>query len=147
MLNTRKAAIIGCGFVGASIAFALMQQGIFSELILIDQNEEKAQGEAMDLSHGIPYTTSMQIRAGTYDDITDCAMIILTAGVNQKPNESRLDLIGRNLVILKSILSELTRRNVQGILLVVSNPVDVLTYAAWKLSHLPAHRVIGSGTV
>ena len=91
MLNTRKAAIIGCGFVGASIAFALMQQGIFSELILIDQNEEKAQGEAMDLSHGIPYTTSMQIRAGTYDDITDCAMIILTAGVNQKPNESRLD--------------------------------------------------------
>lgn len=147
MLNTRKAAIIGCGFVGASIAFALMQQGIFSELILIDQNQEKAQGEAMDLSHGIPYTSSMQIRAGTYDDIVDCAMIILTAGVSQKPNESRLDLIGRNIVILKSILSELTRRNVQGILLVVSNPVDILTYAAWKLSHLPAHRVIGSGTV
>lgn len=147
MINVRKAAVIGCGFVGASIAFSLMQRGLYSELVLIDVNREKAQGEAMDLSHGLPYTASMRIYAGGYDDVADCSMVILTAGANQKPGETRLDLIGKNVAILKSIIPELTRRNFGGILLVVSNPVDVLTYAAWKLSGLPAHRVIGSGTV
>lgn len=147
MVNVRKAAIIGCGFVGASIAFSLMQRGLYSELVLIDVNREKAEGEAMDLSHGLPYTASMRIYAGGYDDAADCAMVILTAGANQKPGETRLDLIGKNVAILKSIVPELTRRDFQGILLVVSNPVDVLTYAAWKLSGLPARRVIGSGTV
>ena len=126
MINVRKAAIIGCGFVGSSIAFSLMQ---------------------MDLSHGLPYAASMQIYAGTYDDVADCAMVILTAGANQKPGETRLDLIDKNVTILKSIIPELTKRLFQGILLVVSNPVDVLTYAAWKLSGLPAKHVIGSGTV
>ena len=147
MINVRKAAIIGCGFVGSSIAFSLMQRGLYSELVLIDANFKKAEGEAMDLSHGLPYTASMQIYAGSYDDIADCAIAILTAGANQKPGESRLDLIGRNVAILKSIIPELTRRKFQGILLVVSNPVDVLTYSAWKLSGLPARHVIGSGTV
>lgn len=147
MINVRKAAVIGCGFVGASIAFSLMQRGLYSELVLIDVNREKAQGEAMDLSHGLPYTASMRIYAGGYDDVADCSMVILTAGANQKPGETRLDLIGKNVAILKSIIPELTRRNFGGILMVVSNPVDVLTYAAWKLSGLPAHRVIGSGTV
>ena len=95
MINVRKAAVIGCGFVGASIAFSLMQKGIFSELVLIDANREKAEGEAMDLSHGLPYTASMRIYAGDYDDVADCAMVIVTAGANQKPGETRLDLIGR----------------------------------------------------
>ena len=147
MVNVRKAAVIGCGFVGASIAFSLMQRGLYSELVLLDVNREKAEGEAMDLSHGLPYTASMRIYAGGYDDVADCSMVILTAGANQKPGETRLDLIGKNVAILKSIIPELTRRDFQGILLVVANPVDVLTYAAWKLSGLPAHRVIGSGTV
>ena len=147
MINVRKAAIIGCGFVGSSIAFSLMQRGLYSELVLIDANQAKAEGEAMDLSHGLPYAASMQIYAGTYDDVADCAMVILTAGANQKPGETRLDLIDKNVAILKSIIPELTERMFQGTLLVVSNPVDVLTYAAWKLSGLPAHRVIGSGTV
>ena len=147
MINVRKAAIIGCGFVGSSIAFSLMQRGLYSELVLIDANQAKAEGEAMDLSHGLPYAASMQIYAGTYDDVADCAMVILTAGANQKPGETRLDLIDKNVAILKSIIPELTRRLFQGILLVVSNPVDVLTYAAWKLSGLPAKHVIGSGTV
>ena len=146
-VNTRKAAVIGCGFVGASIAFSMMQRGLYSELVLIDVNREKAEGEAMDLSHGLPYAASMQIYAGGYDDAADCAMVIVTAGANQKPGETRLDLIVKNVAILKSIIPELTSRSFQGILLVVSNPVDVLTYAAWKLSGLPAHRVIGSGTV
>lgn len=147
MINPRKAAVIGCGFVGASIGFSLMQRGLFSELVLIDVNHAKAEGEAMDLSDGLPYTTSMEIYAGTYDDAADCALAIVTAGANQKPGETRLDLIGKNVGILKSIVPELTRRGFHGILLVVANPVDVLTYAAWKLSGLPVNQVIGSGTV
>ena len=147
MIDVRKAAIIGCGFVGASIAFSLMQRGLYSELVLIDSDREKAAGEAMDLSHGLPYAASMQIYAGTYDDTADCSMVILAAGASQKPGETRLDLIGRNTAILRRILPELTGRGFQGILLVVSNPVDVLTYAAWRLSGLPAGQVFGSGTV
>ena len=88
MINVRKAAVIGCGFVGSSIAFSLMQRGLFSELVLIDANREKAEGEAMDLSHGLPYTASMRIYAGDYDDVADCAMVIVTAGANQKPGET-----------------------------------------------------------
>lgn len=138
MINVRKAAIIGCGFVGSSIAFSLMQRGLYSELVLIDADRDKAAGEAMDLSHGLPYAAPMQIHAGTYDETTDCSMVILAAGASQKPGETRLDLIGRNIDILRRILPELTGRGFQGILLVVSNPVDVLTYAAWRLSGLPA---------
>ena len=146
-VNFRKAAIIGCGAVGASIAFRFLQQGLFSHLVLLDANQERAEGEAMDLSDGLPYGSAMEITAGTYDDIAGCALAVITAGVNQKPGESRLELIGRNTAILKDILSELTARSFGGILLIVSNPVDVLTYTAWRLSGLPRERVIGSGTV
>ena len=147
MLNIRKAAIVGCGFVGSSIAFRLVQQGLFSELVLIDANRSKAEGEAMDLSHGLPYAASMDIYAGDYDAAADCGLMIVTAGANQKPGETRLDLIGKNVAILGSIIPEIRRRHFEGVLLVVSNPVDVLTYAAWRMSGLPAGRVIGSGTV
>lgn len=147
MINTRKAAVIGCGFVGASIAFSLMQRGLFSEIVLLDVDRDKAEGEAMDLSHGLPYTAAISIYAGDYDDVADCALIVVTAGANQKPGETRLDLIGKNVSILRSIVPELSRRGCEGILMIVSNPVDILTYAAWKLSGFPAHRVIGSGTV
>ena len=147
MQNPRKVAVIGCGFVGASIAFSLMQKGLFSELVLIDSNKAKAHGEAMDLSHGLPYAASMDIYAGSYDDIADCALIIITAGANQKPGETRLNLIGKNVGILRAILPQITSRGFEGILLIVSNPVDVLTYAAQRISGYPVHRVIGSGTV
>ena len=147
MVNLRKAAVIGCGFVGSSIAFCLMQKQLFSEMVLIDANVKKAEGEAMDLGHGLPYTSPMNIYAGTYDDIADCALIIITAGVNQKPDETRLDLIDKNVEIFKDIIPRISRTNCEGILLVVSNPVDVLTYTAYKLSGFPANRVIGSGTV
>ena len=147
MNNIQKAAIIGCGFVGSSIAFTLMQSGLFSELVLIDANRGKAEGEAMDLSHGLPFTHPMDIRAGDYDDIGDCALIILTAGAGQKPGETRLDLAHKNVEIFRGIVPEIARRNREAILLVVSNPVDVLTWAAWKLSGYPAQRVLGSGTV
>ena len=145
--NYRKAAVIGCGFVGASIAFRFLQQGLFSHLVLLDANREKAEGEAMDLSDGLPYGASMEITAGTYDDLADCGLVVITAGVNQKPGETRLELIGRNAAILKSIIGEITARPFGGILLIVSNPVDVLTYAARTLSGYSRERVIGSGTV
>lgn len=147
MMNIQKAAVIGCGFVGASSAFSLMQKGLFSELVLIDANQAKAEGEAMDLSHGRPYTHPMQIYAGTYDDISDCALIVITAGANQKPGETRLDLVHKNVAILGAIIPEITKRNFEGILLIVANPVDILTYAALKLSGYPKERVFGSGTV
>ncbi len=146
-VNDRKAAIIGCGFVGASIAFRFLQQGLFSRLVLIDANRDKAEGEAMDLSDGLPYGAAMEITAGTYDDISDCGLVVITAGVNQKPGETRLQLIERNAAIMGSIMSEITARPFQGILLIVSNPVDVLTYTARALSGYPRERVIGSGTV
>ena len=145
--NPRKAAVIGCGNVGASIAFRFLQQGLFSQLVLVDVNREKAEGEAMDLSDGLPYAGAMTITAGGYDDLTDCALIVITAGANQKPGETRLDLIGKNIAILKGVIGEITARDFQGVLLVVANPVDVLTYAAWRLSGYPKNRVIGSGTV
>lgn len=147
MINNRKAAIIGCGFVGASTAFSLMHQGLFTELVLIDVNADKAKGEAMDLSHGRPYVDTSKVYAGTYDDIADCALIIITAGANQKPDETRLDLVHKNVGIFKSIIPEITKRNTEGILLVVANPVDILTYVTLKLSGFPKNRVFGSGTV
>ena len=147
MLNHRKAAVIGCGFVGSACAFSLIQRGLFSELVLIDANQDKAVGEAMDLSHGLPYIAAMDVHAGSYDDLSDCALIVVTAGANQKPGQTRLELIGQNVSILNSIIPQITARPFEGILLIVSNPVDVLTYAAWKISGYPRERVIGSGTV
>lgn len=145
--NVRKVVIIGCGFVGASCAFALMHSGLFSEMVLIDTDKAKAEGEALDISHGIPFAKPIKIYAGDYDDIKNASIVILTAGANQKPNESRLDLVKKNICIFKSIIPEITKRNYKGILLVVSNPVDILTTVAQKLSNLPENKVFGSGTV
>lgn len=146
-INLRKVAIIGCGFVGSASAFSLMQSGLFSEMVLIDANKEKAEGEAMDISHGILFARPMKIYAGDYDDIADAAIIVITAGANQKPGETRLDLVHKNVSIFKSIIPEIVKRDFQGILLIVANPVDILTHVALKLSGYPENRVIGSGTV
>ena len=146
-MNNRKVAIIGCGFVGAASAFALMQSGLFSEMVLIDADEKKAEGEAMDIAHGAPFASPVKIYAGTYDDLSDAAIAIVTAGAGQKPGETRLDLVQKNVGIFKSIIPEIAKRNFKGILLVVANPVDILTLTALKLSGLPENRVIGSGTV
>lgn len=147
MINIQKAAIIGCGFVGSTIAYTLMQKGTFSEMVLLDAVRDKAQGEAMDISHGLPFAHSMDIYAGTYEDIADAAVVIITAGANQKPGETRLDLVNKNSRIMKSIISEIKRVHCEGILLIVSNPVDILTHVALKESGFPSERVIGSGTV
>ena len=147
VLNNRKAAIVGCGFVGSASAFALMESGLFSEMVLIDADRNKAEGEALDISHGLPFAKPMQIYAGDYDDISDASIIIVTAGAGQKPGETRLDLVHKNVGIFKSIIPEIAKKNKDAILLIVANPVDILTYAALKLSGYPSNRVFGSGTV
>ena len=146
-MNSRKAAIVGCGFVGSASAFALMESGLFSELVLIDADRNRAEGEALDISHGLPFSKPMQIYAGGYEDIGDAAVVIVTAGAGQKPGETRLDLVKKNVAIFKSIIPQIAKYNQNGILLVVANPVDILTYVAKQLSGFPANRVFGSGTV
>ncbi len=146
-MNIKKVAIIGCGNVGASIAFNLVEKSMFSEMVLIDINKDKAEGEAMDLSHGLPYAAPMDIYAGDYKDISDAAIIIITSGAAQKPGETRLDLIGKNSAIMRSIIEQINAVNPEGILLIVANPVDILTHVALKYSKLPKNRVMGSGTV
>ena len=146
-VQDRKVGIIGCGFVGSSSAFALMQSGLFSEMVLNDVDTERAEGEALDISHGLPFAKPMKIYAGGYDDMMDCSIIAITAGAGQKPGETRLDLVKKNVGIFKGIIPEITKRNYEGILLIVANPVDILTYAAIKLSGFPENRVFGSGTV
>lgn len=146
-MNMQKCAIIGCGFVGATTAFTLVEKGLFSELVLIDLDQEKAQGEAMDLSHGLPFSQPMKIYAGNYKDLSDCGIIIITAGANQQEGQTRIDLVKQNVRILKTIISQIILYNQEAILLILSNPVDILTYAALKFSGFPKNRVIGSGTV
>lgn len=147
ILNTRKAAIVGCGFVGSASAFALMQSGLFSEIVLIDADRNKAEGEALDISHGLPFAKPMQIYAGDYDAIADASLIIVTAGAGQKPGETRLDLVKKNVGIFKTVIPAIVKVNKEAILLIVANPVDILTYAAARLSGFPSNRVFGSGTV
>ena len=147
MINDRKVAVIGCGFVGSSSAFALMQSGLFSEIALLDANRDKAEGEALDISHGVPFAGQTKVYAADYDGIMDAAVIVITAGAAQKPGETRLDLVNKNVGIFRSIIPEIARRNYEGILLIVANPVDILTLAAIKISGFPENRVFGSGTV
>ena len=146
-VDLRKVAIIGCGFVGSASAFALMQSGLFSEMVLIDADKDRAEGEALDISHGLPLGRPMRIYAGNYDDIVDASIIVITAGANQKPDETRLDLVHKNVSIFKNIIPQIQSRSCKGILLIVSNPVDILTYVALKLSGFEENRVLGSGTV
>lgn len=147
MINYRKAVMIGCGFVGSASVFSLMQSGLFSEIAMIDVDKEKAEGEAMDISHGIPFANHMRIFAGDYEEVRDAGVVIITAGANQKPGETRLDLVHKNVGIFKKIIPAIMEHGFDGIILVVANPVDILTYVAQKLSGLPENRVIGSGTV
>jgi len=142
-----RIAIIGAGNVGATFAYSLLISGLAGEIVLIDANQTKAAGEAMDLNHSVPFTQSTRIWAGRYEDTAGAAITVVTAGSAQKPGETRLDLVQRNASIFKSIIPEIVRNNPDGLILVATNPVDILTYSAWKLSGLPASRIIGSGTI
>ncbi|RFA36752.1 L-lactate dehydrogenase [Virgibacillus dokdonensis] len=148
MTPGNKIVLVGTGAVGTSYAYALMNQGLSNELVLVDINEDKAQGEVMDLSHGIVYAPSaMNITQGTYADCKDAAIVVICAGVAQKEGETRLDLVNKNVAIFKSMVKSIMDAGFNGIFIVATNPVDILSYATWKFSQLPKERVIGSGTV
>lgn len=142
-----KVAIIGAGFVGASTAFAMSLQQMATEIVLIDVNKEKAYGEALDINHGISFVGQMAVYSGDYSDCKDADVIIITAGANRKPGETRLDLAKKNVSIAKEITQNVMKYYTHGVILVVSNPVDILTYMISKWSGLPDGRVMGSGTV
>lgn len=146
-MQNSKVVIVGTGFVGMSYAYALVNQGTIEELVLIDINRDKAEGEAMDLNHGLAFAPrKMSIRAGDYSECKNAGLVVITAGVNQKEGETRTHLLNRNAGIIKSVVKEIMSSGFDGILLVASNPVDVLAYVAWKESGLDESRVIGSGT-
>ena len=143
-----KVIIIGCGNVGMSYAYALVNQKCnVDELVLIDKNQDKCAGEALDLNHSIPYSpNNMTIRCGDYSDVTDAKIIVIAAGANQKPGETRRDLLHKNQEVFKSIIADVMKYNFNGIFLVATNPVDALCYYTLKYSHLPTSQVIGTGT-
>ena len=142
-----RVAVVGAGFVGATFAYALLLSGLASEIVLIDANQAKAEGEAMDLNHAVPLARPAQVWAGTYADCAGAAITVVTAGSAQRPGETRLDLTARNTEIFRQIIPQVAQNNPGGILLIATNPVDVLTYASQKFSGLPPKQVIGSGTI
>ncbi len=142
-----RVVIIGAGLVGSTFAYSLMINGIVSEIILIDVNQERLEGEIMDLNHGISFVRPALVRAGTYADCADADIIVITAGSNQRPGESRIDLLARNAEIFKGIIGKIKETGSKSILLIATNPVDIMTYITYKLSGFPENRVIGSGTV
>ena len=143
-----KVVLVGTGFVGMSMAYSMLNRGGIQELILIDINKDKTIGEEMDLAHGLPYAPQkMIIRAGDYDECKDAQVVVITAGVAQKPGQTRLELAEVNSKIMKDITKSIMASGFNGIIVVASNPVDLMTYVVAKVSGLPKNQVIGSGTV
>jgi len=143
----RKIAVVGVGAVGASTAYALLISGLVSELVLVDIDRKRAEGEAMDLAHGTVFAHPVKVYAGTWWDCRDADIIVFTAGAHLKPGQTRLELVHKNIQVLRETLPGMMDRQGDSVLLMVSNPVDVLTYAALRITRVPSHRVIGSGTV
>ncbi|OKL35696.1 L-lactate dehydrogenase [Domibacillus mangrovi] len=147
-IKGNKVVLIGTGAVGSSYAFSMLNQGVCDELVLIDLNEKKSMGDVMDLNHGVLYApATTKVRFGHYTDCTDATLVVICAGENQKPGETRLQLVEKNVLISKKIVRQVMDSGFDGIFLIATNPVDILTYATWKFSGLPKERVIGSGTI
>ncbi|MBO0431161.1 L-lactate dehydrogenase [Enterococcus sp. DIV0660C] len=147
MKTSRKVVIVGTGFVGTSIAYAMINQGITNELVLIDVNQEKAEGEALDLLDGMAWgEENIAVKSGDYTECADANLVVITAGINQKPGQSRLDLVQTNASIMRDIVRQIMESGFDGVLVIASNPVDILTYIAWQASGLPHNRVVGTGT-
>ena len=148
MIESRKLVLVGTGMVGMSMAYAMVNQGGINELVLIDVLKDKAEGEAMDLAHGIPCgPTEIDIKAGDYDECKDADIVVITAGINQKPGQTRLELAKTNAKIMKEITENVVKSGFNGIFVIASNPVDLMTYVVGKVSGFPRNKVIGSGTV
>lgn len=147
MKNKTKIVVVGSGAVGATTAYTLMLRDRADELVLIDANHPKAIGDALDMNHGIPFLGATKLWAGTYEDCKDADIIVITAGAAQRPGEPRTELLKRNVAIMDSILDEVRKHNADGILLLASNPVDIMSYYAQRRTGWPVHRVIGSGTL
>ncbi len=148
MIDRRKVVLVGTGFVGMSMAYSLLNRGGINELVLIDIAKEKTIGEAMDLSHGLPFSPGkMDIKAGEYSDCKDADIVVITAGLPQKPGETRLDLAKSNTKIMKEITQSVVESGFNGIFIIASNPVDLMSYVVQKVSGFPKQRVIGSGTL
>lgn len=146
-MNKTKIVVIGVGAVGATTAYTLLLNGRADELVLIDANKNKAKGDAIDMNHGLPFLRKTKVWAGDFEDCRGASIIIITAGAAQKPGESRIDLLKRNVAIFESIMTEVLKYNQDGILLIASNPVDIMSYFSWKISQWPVGRIIGSGTL
>jgi len=146
-LKNTKISIIGAGYVGSTTAFALMLEGLCEELVIVDINKNKALGEAMDISHGAAFVKPVKVVSGDYEDTEGSDIVVITAGLAQKPGETRLDLVNKNIGIFKELIPQIVLYSPDAILIVVSNPVDILAYVTYKLSGFPPERVIGSGTV
>ncbi|HEY1114359.1 MAG TPA: L-lactate dehydrogenase [Chitinophagaceae bacterium] len=142
-----RIVVIGTGAVGSTTAYTLLLRERMDELVLIDANQEKAEGDALDMNHGLPFLGQVKVWAGTYEDCREADIIIITAGAAQRPGESRIDLLKRNVAIFESITTQVLQHNKDGILLIASNPVDIMSYFTWKKSGWPVERVIGSGTL
>ena len=142
-----RVAIIGAGNVGATFAYALLMSGLASEIVVIDANQKKAEGEVMDLNHAVPLAQPVRVWVGDYKECVGAAVTVITAGAAQKPGETRIDLAVRNVEIFGQIVPKIVENNPNGIILVATNPVDVLSYTTWKISGMPKERVIGSGTI
>ena len=148
MNKKRKVALIGTGFVGMSMAYSMLNRGGVNELVLIDIDKEKTLGEEMDLSHGLPFAPQkMSVKAGEYSDCKDAKVVVITAGAAQKPGETRLQLAEKNARIIKQITKNVMESGFNGIIIVASNPVDLMSYVVQKVSGLPKEKVIGSGTI
>ncbi|MCU6712385.1 L-lactate dehydrogenase [Paenibacillus sp. J5C_2022] len=146
-MKKTKVVVIGTGAVGATTAYTLLLRNRMDELVLIDSNHNKAAGDALDMNHGMPFLGGAKVWAGTYEDCAGADIIVITAGAAQKPGETRTDLLRRNADIFDSIIHQILPHNKEAILLIATNPVDIMSYIAWKKSGLPAERVIGSGTL
>jgi len=147
MANKTRIVIIGAGAVGSTTAYTLLLRNRVDELVLIDSNHKKAVGDALDMNHGMAFTHGTKLWAGTYEDCREADIIVITAGAAQREGETRVDLLKRNVAIFDSIIAEVMKHNTHGILLIASNPVDIMSYFSWKKSQWPVNRVIGSGTL
>src|SRR5690242_19940978 len=145
--QSRKVVIVGAGAVGSSFAYALAQSGVANEIVIMDANQDLAEGQVLDLAHGLPYYPPVQINTGTKADYADASVIVITAGSKQNPGESRLNLLQRNASIIESIVDDINAQKSQATLVIATNPVDIITHVALKRSGWPTGRVIGSGTV